>query len=132
MVTITRDKEEAAVTRAQVQAQERDAGMQAAAAKAMAADAQRDLDAALPALDAAVASLKNLSRCGVAQGDIATRLTAWLPDCWRISLPACLPVCLPACPPPARLKACPPPRPWHHPLFRPWSYHPLCFPNPQK
>lgn len=50
----------------QVQGQEREANEQAAAAKAMAEDAQRDLDAALPALDAAVASLKNLSRCGAA------------------------------------------------------------------
>ena len=48
----------------QVQGQERDANEQAAAAKAMADDAQRELDAALPALDAALASLKNLSRWG--------------------------------------------------------------------
>jgi dynein heavy chain len=63
MAQIATDKEAAASTRAQVQGQERDANEQAAAAKAMAADAQRELDAALPALDAAVASLKNLSRC---------------------------------------------------------------------
>ncbi|GBF98747.1 dynein heavy chain axonemal [Raphidocelis subcapitata] len=62
MAQIASDKEEAASTRAQVQGQEREANDQAAAAKAMADDAQRELDAALPALDAAVASLKNLSR----------------------------------------------------------------------
>jgi len=62
MVTIAHDKEDAAATRLQVQAQEREANEQAAAAKGMAAEAQRELDAALPALDAAVASLKNLSR----------------------------------------------------------------------
>lgn len=65
MVVIENDKEEAAVTKKVVQQQERDANEQAAAAKAIADDAQRDLDAALPALDAAVASLKNLSRCDI-------------------------------------------------------------------
>ena len=50
----------------QVRGQERDANEQAATAKGIAEDAQRDLDAALPALDAAVASLKNLSRWGCA------------------------------------------------------------------
>jgi hypothetical protein len=40
---------------------------QAAKAKAIAEDAQRDLDEALPALDAAVASLKNLSRNDVVE-----------------------------------------------------------------
>jgi dynein heavy chain len=62
MVTITSDKAEAAVTRASVEAQEKEANAQAARAKEIAADAQRDLDEALPALDAALASLKNLSR----------------------------------------------------------------------
>jgi multidrug efflux pump subunit AcrA (membrane-fusion protein) len=70
MITIASDKEEAAATRAQVQGQEREANEQAAAAKTMAADAQRELDAALPALDAAVASLKNLSRWVLIQGPV--------------------------------------------------------------
>jgi hypothetical protein len=71
MATIASEKVEAAATRAQVQGQEREANEQAAAAKAMAADAQRDLDAALPALDAAVASLKNLSRWAWAGSGLA-------------------------------------------------------------
>jgi dynein heavy chain len=62
MAQIESDKADAAATRAQVQGQEREANEQAAGAKAMAEEAQRELDAALPALDAAVASLKNLSR----------------------------------------------------------------------
>ncbi|WIA31960.1 hypothetical protein OEZ86_002815 [Tetradesmus obliquus] len=67
MVVIAHDKEEAAETKKMVQQQEREANEQAAAAKAIADDAQRDLDAALPALDAAVASLKNLSRNDVVE-----------------------------------------------------------------
>jgi dynein heavy chain len=45
-----------------VEQQEVEANEQAARAKEMTEDAQRDLNEALPALDAAVASLKNLSR----------------------------------------------------------------------
>ncbi|KAF8071068.1 Dnah1 [Scenedesmus sp. PABB004] len=67
MATIAADKAEAAETKRAVTQQEADASEQAAAAKAIAADAQRDLDAALPALDAAVASLKNLSRNDVVE-----------------------------------------------------------------
>ena len=40
---------------------------QAAEAKEIAADAQRDLDQALPALDEAVASLKNLSKTDIVE-----------------------------------------------------------------
>eukprot|EP00878_Enallax_costatus_P026745 GHUV01028731.1.p1 GENE.GHUV01028731.1~~GHUV01028731.1.p1 ORF type:complete len:246 (+),score=81.19 GHUV01028731.1:596-1333(+) len=67
MHVITHDKEEAAETKKIVEQQEREANEQAAAAKAIADDAQKDLDAALPALDAAVASLKNLSRNDVVE-----------------------------------------------------------------
>lgn len=63
MVVITNDKKEADETKRVVQQQEADANAQADKAKAIAADAQRDLDAALPALEKAVESLKNLSRC---------------------------------------------------------------------
>ena len=62
MVVIQRDKKEADETKAIVTKQEEDANLQAAEAKAIADDAQADLDKALPALDAAVASLKALSR----------------------------------------------------------------------
>jgi dynein heavy chain len=125
MTVIAADKEEAAVTKAKVEQQEREANVQAATAKSIAGrtvnkralygpqtslctvigvggwllvvwvqglarakwaarqrashrhgclccvphteDAQKDLDAALPALDAAVASLKNLSRNDVVE-----------------------------------------------------------------
>lgn len=62
MVVITKDKSEADQTKQAVAQQEKGANEQAAKAKDIAEDAQRDLDEALPALDAAVASLKNLSR----------------------------------------------------------------------
>ena len=62
MISIAADKEEAAETERTVKQQEKDANIQAAEAKAIAEDAQRDLDEALPALEAAVASLKNLSK----------------------------------------------------------------------
>lgn len=67
MVVITNDKKEADETKTTVEQQEKDANEQAAEAKAIAADAQHDLDEALPALDAAVASLKNLSRNDVVE-----------------------------------------------------------------
>jgi hypothetical protein len=76
MVTIAADKEEAASTRASVEAQEAEATAQAGRARDIAADAQRDLDEALPALDAALASLKNLSRSAAAG-------RAWRPGCNR-------------------------------------------------
>ena len=67
MVVITNDKREADETKRSVEVQEKEANEQAAKAKAIAEDAQRDLDEALPALDAAVASLKNLSRNDVVE-----------------------------------------------------------------
>ncbi|KAG2439747.1 hypothetical protein HYH02_010624 [Chlamydomonas schloesseri] len=62
MVVITNDKKEADETKKQVEQQEKDANEQAARAKQIAEDAQRDLDEALPALERALESLKNLSR----------------------------------------------------------------------
>ncbi|GLI62391.1 hypothetical protein VaNZ11_005010 [Volvox africanus] len=62
MVVITNDKKEADETKKVVEQQEKDANEQAARAKQIAEDAQRDLDEALPALERALESLKNLSR----------------------------------------------------------------------
>ncbi|KAG2485619.1 hypothetical protein HYH03_015682 [Edaphochlamys debaryana] len=62
MVVITNDKKEADETKKSVEQQEKDANEQAARAKQIAEDAQRDLDEALPALERALESLKNLSR----------------------------------------------------------------------
>lgn len=67
MVTITKDKGEADITKAEVQAQEENANVKAASAREIAADAQKDLDEALPALDAAVSSLKSLSKNDVVE-----------------------------------------------------------------
>lgn len=67
MIIITNDKKEADETKQIVEQQEIDCNQQAAAAQEIAEDAQRDLDEALPALDAAVASLKNLSRNDVVE-----------------------------------------------------------------
>jgi dynein heavy chain len=60
MVQIKKDTEEADKTKAEVQIVEEGASTKAAATKAIAEDAQRDLDEALPALDAAVACLNKL------------------------------------------------------------------------
>jgi len=49
-------------TQVVVQKQETEATIQAEKAGAIAADAQRDLDEALPALEAALASLKSLNK----------------------------------------------------------------------
>ncbi|CAG9466771.1 unnamed protein product [Pedinophyceae sp. YPF-701] len=67
MVVITHDKKEADETRAAVEKQEADANVKAAEAQELKASAQKDLDEALPALDAAVESLKNLSRNDVVE-----------------------------------------------------------------
>ena len=62
MVVITKDKEAAEITAASCAVEEKEANEKAVATKAIADDAQKDLDEALPALDAAVASLKSLNR----------------------------------------------------------------------
>eukprot|EP00854_Cymbomonas_tetramitiformis_P003900 gene3900-4861_t len=62
MQTITHDKAEAERTKEMVGEQEKTANLKAAEAKAIADDAQKDLDKALPALEEALSSLKNLSR----------------------------------------------------------------------
>lgn len=54
-------------TRRSVQAEEAKASEKASFAGAIATDAQRDLDEALPALDAALASLKSLNKTDVTE-----------------------------------------------------------------
>ena len=61
-VNIDKDKADAAVTQVAVEKEESSAKEKAAATKAIADDAQRDLDEALPALDAAVQCLKDLKK----------------------------------------------------------------------
>eukprot|EP00752_Nemacystus_decipiens_P010663 g9495.t1 len=65
IVTIIQDKEEAGKTQRTVESQEAVAQEKAAATKAIADDAQRDLDEALPALDVAVACLKDLKKSDI-------------------------------------------------------------------
>ena len=67
MQTISVDSKVAAETRAIVQTEETEAVKKAKEAKAIADDAQRDLDEALPALDAALASLKSLNKNDVTE-----------------------------------------------------------------
>ncbi|XP_041639844.1 dynein heavy chain 1, axonemal [Cheilinus undulatus] len=67
METIQRDTVVAEETRKSVQAEEDKASEKASFAGAIAADAQRDLDEALPALDAALTSLKSLNKNDVTE-----------------------------------------------------------------
>ncbi|XP_028430624.1 dynein heavy chain 1, axonemal isoform X1 [Perca flavescens] len=67
METIKKDTVVAEETRKSVQAEEAKASEKARFAGAIAADAQRDLDEALPALDAALASLKSLNKNDVTE-----------------------------------------------------------------
>ena len=62
IVQIDKDKAAAAETQVVVEAEEASAKEKAAETEAIAADAQRDLDEALPALDAAVQCLKELRK----------------------------------------------------------------------
>ncbi|XP_067444208.1 dynein axonemal heavy chain 1 isoform X2 [Thunnus thynnus] len=67
METIKKDTVVAEETRKSVQAEEAKASEKARFAGAIAADAQRDLDEALPALDAALTSLKSLNKNDVTE-----------------------------------------------------------------
>ncbi|KAG7240353.1 hypothetical protein INR49_026924, partial [Caranx melampygus] len=67
METIKKDTAVAEVTRQSVQAEEDKASEKARFAGAIAADAQKDLDEALPALDAALTSLKSLNKNDVTE-----------------------------------------------------------------
>merc|ERR1719171_1622376 len=62
MVVIAKDKEDAAVVKVAVTKEEDAAKAKAAEAKLIKDDAQRDLDEALPALDAAVQCLNKLKK----------------------------------------------------------------------
>lgn len=61
----------------QVESQEAVAQEKAAATKAIADDAQRDLDEALPALDVAVACLKDLKKADIDEVSRLIVLTIW-------------------------------------------------------
>ena len=65
MVTITADKADAAVIKEAVQKEEESANVKAKATQAIADDAQRDLDEAIPALAAAVKCLEKLSKSDI-------------------------------------------------------------------
>lgn len=65
-------------TRTSVQAEEAKANEKAQTAQAIADDAQKDLDEALPALDAALASLKNLNRNDVTEVTVSREKVAEL------------------------------------------------------
>ncbi|KAM9362199.1 LOW QUALITY PROTEIN: dynein axonemal heavy chain 1 [Symphorus nematophorus] len=67
METIEKDTVVAEETRKSVQAEEAKASEKASFAAAIATDAQRDLDEALPALDAALSSLKSLNKNDVTE-----------------------------------------------------------------
>ena len=61
-VIIEQSSKEAGVTKALVQEEEKSANIMKEEATAMQIDCQKDLDEALPALDAAVSALKSLSK----------------------------------------------------------------------
>ena len=65
IIEITRDKTAAAETKAVVEVEEASAAKKAADTKAIADDAQRDLDEALPALAEAVQCLKDLKKADI-------------------------------------------------------------------
>lgn len=65
MVTITADKKSADETKVVVEKEEQTANKKAAATKAIADDAQRDLDEALPALESAVQCLNKLKKSDI-------------------------------------------------------------------
>jgi len=67
IIVITADTEAADITKVKVTAQEKEATVQAAESKAIADDAQADLDKALPALESALNSLKLLTRNDVVE-----------------------------------------------------------------
>eukprot|EP00615_Pteridomonas_danica_P016588 CAMPEP_0114385844 /NCGR_PEP_ID=MMETSP0102-20121206/6268_1 /TAXON_ID=38822 ORGANISM="Pteridomonas danica, Strain PT" /NCGR_SAMPLE_ID=MMETSP0102 /ASSEMBLY_ACC=CAM_ASM_000212 /LENGTH=3026 /DNA_ID=CAMNT_0001542557 /DNA_START=949 /DNA_END=10026 /DNA_ORIENTATION=- len=65
IVNIDKDKADAAITQAQVEKEETAAKEKAASTQAIADDAQKDLDEALPALAAAVQCLKDLKKADI-------------------------------------------------------------------
>jgi dynein heavy chain len=73
MNTIAIDSKVAAETRATVQVEEDEATKKARESKEIADDAQRDLEEALPALDAALNSLKSLNKSDISEVKAMTR-----------------------------------------------------------
>ena len=67
MISISADRKQADETKAIVEKQESQANAKAAEAKAIADDAQKDLDEALPALEAATQSLKSLNKSDIVE-----------------------------------------------------------------
>jgi dynein heavy chain len=65
MVAIAKDKRDADVTKAEVVREKAEAAKQTEETSAIAADAQKDLDEALPALEEAVASLRTLDKSAI-------------------------------------------------------------------
>nr|AML30859.1 axonemal inner arm dynein heavy chain 3 [Marsilea vestita] len=67
MLTISEDKKNADITKQEVAKQEAEANIQAAESKAIADSAQRDVDQAMPALENALSSLKNLTKADIVE-----------------------------------------------------------------
>ena len=68
-------------TRSMVKKKEEEATLQKNESEAIAADAQKDLDEAIPALEAAVASLKSLNKTDIVEVGLSVI------DQWLITLP---------------------------------------------
>lgn len=68
-------------TRVAVQAEEAKATDKARLSQAIADDAQKDLDEALPALDAALTSLKSLNKNDVTEVSLLTTIASTLTPC---------------------------------------------------
>ncbi len=81
MVIIEKSSAEAAVTKTAIEAEEKDANIIQEAATKMATDCQKDLDEALPALQAAVAALNSLSK-----GDIVEVKAMKVGGVWVVCL----------------------------------------------
>lgn len=67
LAEVARDSAEASIVAAKVQTEEAVVGKQAEETSAVAADAQRDLDRALPALESAVKALKGLTKADITE-----------------------------------------------------------------
>ena len=67
LAQVALDSAEASIVAAKVQTEEAIVGKQAAETSAVAADAQKDLDRALPALESAVKALKGLTKADITE-----------------------------------------------------------------
>ena len=85
------DSAEASIVAAKVQTEEAIVGKQAAETSAVAADAQKDLDRALPALESAVKALKGLTKADITEvksftnppNTVSTSLVYSVRDIWN-------------------------------------------------